>query len=166
PGGDGPPGPVGELLEQDLRLLGGGAGAAALGPLLLRLAGDAHPAPAEGHLEAYLGRRAGRGVIRAEPARLAPLAGDPAVEGEPDRVEQRGLARAGLAVQQEQARGGQLVEADLHGAAERAERGHAQLVRAHQPPASPATASSFLAASNASVRSCRSPAESGSFLTC
>src|SRR5581483_2867873 len=97
--------------------------------------------------------------------------GDPAVEGEPDRVEQRGLARAGLAVQQEQARGGQLVEADLHGAAERAERGHAQPVRAHQPAASPVlassgSASSFLASSNASVRSLRSPAEGGSFLTC
>ena len=101
-GGDGLPGRAGELLEQDLRLLGGGAGAAELGALLLGLAGDPHQAAADGGLEPDLGRRARSRVIRAQPPGLAALAGDPAVQREPDGVEQGGLARARLAVQQEQ----------------------------------------------------------------
>ena len=125
-GGDGSPRAAVRLLEQDLGLLGGGPAAPPLRALLLGLAGDAYPAAAHGRLELDLGRRAGRRVIRAQPPGLAPLAGDPAVQGEPDRVQQRGLARAGLAVQQEQARAGQVVEAHLDGAAERTERGHTQ----------------------------------------
>ena len=68
--------------SSDLRRRGRGAGAAELGSFLFRLTGDPQPAPAERRLEADLGGGAGRGVVRAEPARLVPLAGDPAVEGE------------------------------------------------------------------------------------
>ena len=161
PGGDGVPGSAGELLEQHLRLLGRGAGPAKLGAFLLRLAGDPHPPAAERRLELDLGRRARRGVIRAQPPGLAALAGHPAVQGEPDGVKQRGLARPGLAVQQEQPGEGQVVEADLHGAAERAERGHAQPVRAHQP-----AASSVRTAANALESSRSSPAVGGAWLTC
>ena len=134
-----------------------------LAAFLFRLAGDPHPAAAERRLELDLGRGARRGVIRAQPPGLAALAGDPAVQGEPDGVEQRGLARARLAVQQEQPGGGQVVEADLHGAAERAERGHAQPVRAHQPAAS---SPSTRTASNALASSRSSPAVGGALLTC
>ena len=159
-GGDGAPRAAVGLLEQELGLLGGGPAAPPLGALLLGLAGDAHPAAAHGRLELDLGRRAGRRVIRAQPPGLAALAGNPAVQGEPDRVQQRGLARAGLAVQQEQARAGQVIEAHLDGAAERTERGHTQPVRAHQP------ASSVRTAWNASASSRRSPPVAGAFLTC
>jgi hypothetical protein len=96
------PGSAGLLLEQHSGLLGGGTGAAELGPLLFRLAGDPHPPATERRLELDLGRGAGAGVIRPQPPGLAALAGDPAVQGEPDGVQQRGLARARLTVQQEQ----------------------------------------------------------------
>ena len=75
--------------------------------VLLRPAGDAQAAAADRRLELHLGRGARRRAW-SERSRLAraALPGHPAVEGERDRVEQRGLARAGLAVQQEQARRG------------------------------------------------------------
>ena len=103
-------------------------------------------------------------MIRAQPPGLAALAGNPAVQGEPDGVQQRGLARARLAVQQEQPRAGQLLEADLYRAAERAERGHAQPVRAHQPAAS--SASRVRTAANALASRCSSAAVGDALLTC
>ena len=76
------------------------------------------------------------GAAWSERSRLAaaPLPRHPAVEGERDRVEQRRLARAGLAVQQEQPL--QVVEGDLLGPGERAEGLDAEPVRAHQRPPS------------------------------
>jgi hypothetical protein len=71
-------------------------------------------------------------VVGAQPPGGAALPRDPAVEGEGDRVEQRGLARAGLAVQQEQAL--QVVEDDLLGAGEGTERGQPEAVRAQGLP--------------------------------
>ena len=140
PGGNGPPGGAVGLFQDDLGVLGGSAAAPALGAFLLGAAGDTHPAAAERGLELDLGRHVGRGVVRAQPPGLAALARDLTVEGEPEGVEQGGLARAGLAVQQEQASLGQIIKADLDGAAERAEGGHAQPVRAHQPASAVRTA--------------------------
>ena len=102
--------------------------------VLLRLAGDPQLPAADGRLELDLGGQPGGGVVGAEPLGAAPLPRHPAVEGERDRVEQRRLARAGLAVQQEQPL--QVVEGDLLGPGERAEGLDPEPVRAHQRPPS------------------------------
>ena len=56
---------------------------------------DPQPLAAEGQLAGDLGAHVRGGVVAAEPLLLAAGAGHRAVEGEDDRVEQRGLARAG-----------------------------------------------------------------------
>src|SRR5215472_8549976 len=96
----------------------------------LRVDFTSQPPAADRGLETHLGADAGGRVVGPKPARLAALTGHPAVERERDRVEQRRLPGAGLAVQQEQAL--QVVEADLLGGGERAEGLDAEPVRAHQ----------------------------------
>src|SRR5262249_24732481 len=155
PGGLDLPGVGGALLEADRGLLPGGPAARLLLPVLFRPAGDAQAAAADRRLKLDLGRggEAEVGVVRAQPPGGAPLPRYPSVPGERDRVEQRGLARAGLAVQQEQAL--QVVEDDLFSSGERAEGRHAEPVRVHQRCLSSLAALS-LTAVNAAASSSRS----------
>ena len=94
-----------QLLDDDLGLLLGGAGAAQLGPLPGRAtAGCAASRPRIVTSSVTDGPAAGRGVVAAQAAGAVALAGDLAVEGEAEGVEDGGLARAGRPVDQEQAR--------------------------------------------------------------
>src|SRR5690606_35123201 len=82
--------------------------------------------------------------------------GDPAVQGEADRVQHRGLAGAGGAVHEEQPGGAEPVEVDLLGAGERAEGLDGEAVQSHQAEAS------LIRSSSRAVRtSFRSSAEAG-----
>ena len=129
------PGAVHLLLEQHPGLLRAGALTSPPGPVLSRGPGDAHASTGQGDLEADLGAELTRSVVGPQPGRLAPLPRDGAVEGEADRVQQRGLARSCLAVQEEQPAGPEQVEVYLDGAGERAEGGAPKSVRSHQAPA-------------------------------
>ncbi len=122
------------LAQPGLGLLGGEAGAAPLGPLLGRAAGDLQPPVAHGQFEEDLGVRADGGVVAAQGGAggLAD-AGHASVEGEADGVEDGGLARAGRPVEQEETGGGQGVEVDGLRGAEGAERGDLQAVQPHRP---------------------------------
>ena len=165
------PGAAGLLRQQDPGGLAGRPGPVHLGAHLLGAAGDAQVTAADRGLERHLGTPAGAGVVGAQPFRLVPLARDPPVQREPDRVEQGRLARAGLAVEQEQPRAGQFVEGDFRGPAERAERRDPQQVRPHQAvsPATVPRASSRAvprASSRAAASSCRSPGVAGLLRTC
>lgn len=142
--------------QPGLRLVEGGAGAALLRALPGRLPGDLEPASGDGEVEGDLGADGGSGVVAAQRHALPALpgAGDGSVQGVADRVEYRGLAGAGGAVQQKKARGGQFVEVDGERAAEGPEGGEVEPVQPHR--ATSRTASSARTASMASRRTARS----------
>ena len=162
----------GLLVETDGRLLLGEADSRLLRTVLLRLAGDPQAAAADGGLKLHLGRQAGGSMVGAEPLGGAPLPRHPAVEGERDRVEQRRLARAGLAVQQEQTL--KVIEEDLLGRGERTEGLDPEPVRAHQRSPSlvslavslAASLAASLATANALSSSSRSDGLASVFRTC
>ncbi|KLL97151.1 hypothetical protein NJ76_11110 [Rhodococcus sp. IITR03] len=70
-------------------------------------------------------------MVGQQPAPFGASPGDGAVERERDRVEDRRLARARLAVQQEQPVGAELVEVDLDGVGERTEGRDLEVVQSH-----------------------------------
>ena len=131
PGADRVPVGPGPALHGELGLLGRPAVAALLGPLLLGTADHAEPFAAEGDLAGDLGADVGAGVVAAEPLLLPARARHRAVEREHDGVEQRRLAGAGRTPEQEQPVAPDLVEVDLHGVGERAERREGQRVQPH-----------------------------------
>ncbi|CAM5436931.1 hypothetical protein SCALM49S_04264 [Streptomyces californicus] len=116
-----------------LRLLHGEALAPLLGARLGGAPGDFQAAAADGEFELDLGRQAGGRVVAAQ-GRAGALAGagDRSVEGEADGVQDGGLARAGGPVEEEEAGGGEGVEVDFLGGAERAEGRDAQAVQSHR----------------------------------
>ena len=122
------------LLQRHGRRRLGGAGAGAPGPPLLGRAGDPQAPTHGGELERDLGADVVAGVVAAQVPGRHPGAGHGAVEGVADRVEQRGLAGAGVAVEQEQPGGAEGVEVDLDATGERAEGLDRQLVRTHVRP--------------------------------
>src|SRR6185437_10142152 len=168
PGGLDLPGTRRPLLQADRSLLPGSSEARLLRALLFRSAGDSQAAPADRRLQLDLGRSARCGVVGTEPLGDAALPRHPPVQGERDRVEQRGLARARLTVKQEQAL--QVVEDDLLGRGERAEGRHAEPVRAHQRSlsslAAPSLSALSLAAVNAAASSSRSAPVASVLRTC
>ena len=106
--------------------------AAALGSLPGGGAGE--PERAAAHAEPQHHARGGErvGLVAAEVPRGVPVAGDLAVEREADGVEHAGLAGPGVAGEQEQAAGGQLVEVDPDRLHERSEGGDRELVQPHR----------------------------------
>ncbi|MCY1216664.1 hypothetical protein D9M72_285480 [compost metagenome] len=94
--------PVVAVMQVQLGLgrLGHPALAALLGPLLHRRAHHAPALRAQAELQRHLGAQRGRGVGAAHGLRTALAAGGIAVQRKADRVEQRGLARAGGAMDQ------------------------------------------------------------------
>ena len=78
-------------------------------------------------------RIGGAGTVAAKMAGLVPIAGHLAVEREADGVQHAGLAGAGVSGEQEQPTGGKVVEVDVDGLDEGAERSDRQVVQAHQP---------------------------------
>jgi hypothetical protein len=121
------------LLDDDVGLHPGGAGAATFGAVPRGGAGEPEGARADARPQHHPRLRLRICVVAAQVARTVPVAGDLAVEREADRVEHAGLAGPGVAGQQEQAAGRELVEVDVHGVDERAEGRDRQLVQAHQP---------------------------------
>jgi hypothetical protein len=104
-------------------------GTALLGPLPFRRPGDPQPPAADGQLELDLGADVPGGVVRAQPPGLAAFPRYPPVQRERYRVQERRLARAGLAVQQEQPV--EDVEPDFLRPGERPERRDPQSMRTH-----------------------------------
>ena len=125
-------------LEVDAGPLPGHPAAAPLGPVVLRRTADAVAHTAHRELERDLRADLGGGEVRAHPGRVPAIAGQAAVQGEGDRIEDRGLPDAGRALEEEQPAGRQPVEVDHLLVGERADRDHAQGVQAHQAPTSPA----------------------------
>ncbi len=131
---EGVPAALGVVSAQPaLRLLHGEALAPLLGARLGGAPGDFQAAAADGEFELDLGRQAGGRVVAAQ-GRAGALAGagDRSVEGEADGVQDGGLARAGGPVEEEEAGGGEGVEVDFLGGAERAEGRDAQAVQSHR----------------------------------
>ena len=154
------PATVGQPLDGELRLLGGEALAPLLRPLLLGTTDHPDPLARQGQLAADLGARVRTGVVAAQPLLLAADAGDRAVEREDDRVEQRGLAGAGRAPQQEEPVAAHLVEVDLLRARERTEGAQGERVQPHR------AASIRSAAPSARASSSRSAAVAATPRTC
>src|SRR6185369_6552095 len=144
------PARIGPAFQQRGRVNPAGAAAAPFRPVPGGGAGDAETPARHGELQADPWAGVRRGVVRAQVAHTAQPRDD-AVEREPERVQQRGLAAAGLPAQQHQAAGAEPIQVELDLAGERAERGELQPVRAHQAP-TPATR----AAVRASASSARS----------
>ena len=134
-GGQGVPRAVAQLGHADRRVDVDVAEAALLGSLVGRRAGHLKATTPQRDLEDDLRDGVGRGMVAAQRSRR-PDARHLAVEGEAHSVEDRGLAGAGGAGEQEQPVSGQRLEVDLLGAGERTERRHRQAVQAHQPTAS------------------------------
>ena len=117
------------------------------------------PAPsAEGHLELDLGADRRVGVVGPQAPRAAADTRHPAVQREADAVEQGGLARPRLAVEQEQPVGSERVEVDLDLAGEGPEGAQPDAVGPHADapasrPASSACASSARSSSSAAPAS-------------
>ena len=88
------------------------------------------PADADTQDHPRLGLR--RGMVAAQVTGGVPVARDLAVQGEANGVEHARLARSGVAGQEEQATGGELVEVDVHGVDEGSEGGDRELVEPHQ----------------------------------
>ena len=120
-----------QLLNGARRRILGDALAAQLRPLLRRPPHDPQPPPAQRDLQLDLRAHARIGVVRAQASVARSRARHLPVEREADRVEQGGLARARVAVQQEEAGLAQGVEVDLLAGGERLEGGEAQAVQAH-----------------------------------
>ena len=119
--------------ELDGAVLGGGALAAPLGPLVG--GGAAHPVDAgaggEDELDDALGVRAHEGGADALLGGVGRVGHVP-VEGEDDRVDDGGLARAGGAGEQEAAGGAHGVEVDVLLPRVGADAGHGQGVDPHR----------------------------------
>ncbi len=138
-----------------LGLLQGEAVAALLRAGLGGAAGDFEAAAADGQLQLDLGGQVRRGVVAAQGgAGALPGAGDGPVQGEADGVQDGGLARSGGAVEQEKPGGGEGVEVDVLGGAERPEGGDAQAVQSHRDTSR--TVSSTRTSSNAARSTVRS----------
>ena len=124
---------LGQVPELDGAVLGGGALAAPLGPLVG--GGAAHPVDAgaggEDELDDALGVRAHEGGADALLGGVGRVGHVP-VEGEDDRVDDGGLARAGGAGEQEAARGAHRVEVDVLPPRVGAYAGHGQGVDPHR----------------------------------
>ena len=119
------------LRDDDAGLLGGGAGAALLGPGPRGRPVDAEPAPGQRRLEHHAwGDVVGR-VVGAQPLRCGTVTGHVAVEREADRVEDAGLARARGPAEEEETRVGEGVEVDRDRVGERAEADHLEVVQPH-----------------------------------
>jgi hypothetical protein len=120
-------------------LLARAAAAPALDPVVRR--GATHPVDAGAGLEDQVddGLDVLGGEGGAQPVLAGPGAGDLAVEREDDRVDDRGLAGAGGALQQEQPAGGELGEVDLVPAGEGSDGLDGERVQPHQALRSAAT---------------------------
>ncbi len=138
-----------------LRLLHGEAVAALLRAGLGRAAGDFEAPAADGQLQLDLGGQVRGCVVAAQggPGAL-PGAGDGSVQGEADGVQDGRLPRTGGSVEQEEAGGGEGVEVDFLGGAERAEGGDTQAVQSHLDTSR--TVSSTRTSSNAARSTVRS----------
>ena len=130
--GPGNPLTVDALTQHHLRLVAGHARAARLRPLLLGSSGDLEPAAGHCEVELHLGRRTGRGMVGAQPLRPVAFAGHLPVQGEPDCVEQGGLACPRRASKQEKARLPQPIEVDGLGPGEGAKGVDPKAVDPHQ----------------------------------
>ncbi|MGX1364669.1 hypothetical protein RKD19_000028 [Streptomyces canus] len=120
----------GPAAEPGLGFLEGLARAVLLGTHLLGDAVDQQPVAGDGDVEGDLGEQVGWGVVTAQ-HQVAVDRGF-AVQGEADGGEQRAFPSAGVAVQEEQAVGGQGVEVDGVGAGEGPEGLQGEVVQAHQ----------------------------------
>jgi hypothetical protein len=105
--------------------------AALLGPLVLGAAHQPQPVPAHGQLEPHLGDHGLLGVVAAQPLRLVPHPRYGPEQRERHRVQQRRLARAGVAVQQEQPVRAEPVEVDDLTRRVRPERRQLQAMQPH-----------------------------------
>ena len=94
------------------RLRDGGAAPPRLGPLVPRRAGDPQPLLGDRELQGHPGLGVRGGTVAAQPAGFLPGPRHGAEQRERDRIQQRRLAGAGVAVQQEQPVGGERVEVD------------------------------------------------------
>ncbi len=133
-----------------LRRLRRVAVAALLRPLVLRAACQPQPLPLHRQFQHDLGGGLGFRRVATEPFDVAARARHRAVERESDGVQQRGLARAGVAVQQEETIGAEPIEVHPLVVAVRTERTELQVVQSHLVPSVAATARS---ASSSSARS-------------
>ena len=121
-----------------------------LGPGLRRRPGHPEPASTGTELQPHPCRRSSRRVMGAQVvARLVPLPRHHPIKREPEGVEQRRLAAAGVAAEQHQPALADLVEVEPHLARERTKRLKLQQVGAHQSTAA-STSSTERAASRAS----------------
>ena len=153
--------PAGELLlDHDVCLHPGGAGPAALGTVPGGRTGEPEGAVADAEKQhhQWLGLRVC--VVAAQVAGAVPVTRHLAVEGEAHAVQDAGLAGAGVTGQQEHASTGELVEVDLHGVDERAERGHRERVQPHQPLTTASRAATRSASSVQHSRAVRSRVDS------
>ena len=105
--------------------------AAALGPLILRVAADAVCFPAAEELHLHISGRFRVGVFAAEHVCLPLRAAGLTVKGEGDGVEDRRLSRAGVAGDEIQPPVPQLCQIDLRLSRVGAEGGENQLCRSH-----------------------------------
>src|SRR5699024_2410900 len=94
----------------------------------------------------------GRGKVAAQHGGLAVFAGGLAVQGEGDRVEQRGLARAGIAADQKQAAAAEAGKVQFGAARIGAEGRQGQIERFHPLAASSRSALTARASSTVSGR--------------
>ncbi len=117
----------------------------------LRRAAHPQPAAGEGQLQAHRRSDIRTGLVAAQSAGLLAGPRHPAEERVGDRVEYRGLARAGLAMQQKQPISAQPVQIDALGSGERPQRGHLEPVQPH-----PARSCLTRVADRASANSARS----------
>ena len=148
-GGTGDHGTV-RAVEFPVRLLPGHAGPSRFGPVIVRIAADGIvPIPvAEGQL--HKGRCLRLGVLAAEHLRLHVFPAGPAKQGEGDGVEDRGLARAGIAADHVQPFPAQFVQLQLHLSRVGAEGGYGQLYWSH------ARSSCIVSSSSVRYRRCSS----------
>src|SRR6185437_10121181 len=130
--------------------LGGEAFAALLGPPVLGRPGHPVAGAVQGELEHDQGLRGRVGEVGPEPVLAGLVPGQPAVERERDRVQDRALARPGGPFEQEQAAGGQPAEVDPLPSGVGAERPQLEGVQPHQAAASPCWAASTACRSTAS----------------
>ena len=124
--------------------------AALLGPQVLGHPGDAVAGTLHGELQRGRGLGTRAGEVGLEPVLSGVLPGQPAVERERDRIQDRALARPRGAFEQEEAAGGQLVEVDPVRRRVRAERLDLQDVQPHQAATSARRAASTACLSTAS----------------